>query len=602
MATAIKYAQIQSSSLDFDAIKDSLKTYLQSQDIFQDYNFQGSSMNILLDVLASNTHYYALYNSMIANEMFLDTAILRSNVISNAKNLGYIPRSNIASSTSIKLQIDAKTSGGVPLDLGKYITVPKGTVFNSSVDGTQYKFCTMAETVLTLVSPGSYANPDITIKEGTVLRKSFTVTGDPSQTFQILDSNIDTTTVKVWVQQSVSNLEVAEYTPITSIIGLSSSDSIFIVQESADGNYELKFGDNIIGKKPIAGNIITVEYLSTTAGQADGCNVFSLVALILDGQTHTVTANKQSSGASIKESIESIKLHARYNFEAQGRAVVPADYKTTIMKLFPDILDVNVWGGEDNDPPEYGRVFIAPLSNHLTKITTTKKDEIVSAIKQYNVMNIVPYIVDPSILTIKLSGYVNYKESLQNISAAGIVAATTDALLLYNTDSLQRFGNSFSYSKSLSYVDTASSAITNSFLRVDIITPIVVLSTAQFSWDINFANQLRPGGITSDPFILSVGANSNTLYYFEDDSKGNIVIYGIINGDATTKFYVGNTYGTINYTNGKVSLTNLELIPYLDPYNIFVSAEPMSYDVKPAYNQILTLSRNQIIIDAIPVN
>jgi hypothetical protein len=601
MATNIKYATVQSSSLDFDAIKASLKTYLTTQDIFKDYNFEGSSMNILLDVLASNTHYYALYNSMIANEMFLDSAILRSNVISNAKNLGYTPRSNLASSATVKLEITTKNSLGQPISLGNYVSVPKGTQFNSSVNDTAYRFVTTKEYLLDSVGPGLYSNSDIEILEGVLLKKSFTVTTDPGQKFQILDQNIDTTSIKLWIQESQSNLTTVDYNLTTSILGLSSSSTIFMIQESGDGNYEIVFGDGIIGKKPVAGNIITIEYLSTSPGESDGCNTFSLVQLIVPGQTHAVTTIKSATGSSTKETIESIKIHAKYNFEAQGRAVIPTDYKTIIMQKFPDMLDVNVWGGENNDPPQYGKVFISPLSRHLSKVTTTRKDEIVSAVKALNVMNVVPELVDPTVTTIKLVGHVNYKESVQVISAADIKALVISALLQYGIDNLQMFGNTFSYSKALQYIDQANPVITNSFFRISMISPVVVLNGNTFSWDINFGNKLRPGTISSDPFTLSVESVANTLYYFEDDSLGNIKIFGVVDGDITTKFYTGDIQGNINYETGKVSLSNLQLVPYLDPYNIGVSVEPFNYDVSPGFNQILTLNQSQIIVDALPV-
>lgn len=601
MSTNIKYATIQSSSLDFDAIKNSLKTYLTNQDIFKDYNFEGSSMNILLDVLAANTHYYALYNSMIANEMFLDSAILRSNVISNAKNLGYTPRSNLSSEATIKIEITVKNSLGQPMSLGNYISLPKGTQFNSSVDGNSYRFVTTKEWMLDNTGPGLYSNSAIDILEGTLLRKSFTVNNDPSQKFQILDPNIDTTSIKLWIQESTSNITTTDYSFVNSILGLSSASTIFMVQESADGNYEIIFGDGVIGKKPINGNIITVEYLSTSPGLADGCNTFSLVQPIVPGQTHTVSTVKAASGSAVKESIESIKTHAKYNFESQGRAVIPTDYKSIIMQKFPDLQDINVWGGEDNDPPQYGRVFIAPLSRHLTKVTTTRKSEITSAIKDLNVMNVVPSIVDPTVMTIKFAGHVNYKESLQVVSASEIKRIVIDALLQYGIDNLQRFGKSFSYSKSLQYIDEASATITNSFFRISLLSPVVVLSGTTFSWDINFGNKIRPGTVSSEPFTLSVDSIANTLYYFEDDSLGYIKIYGIVNGDITTKFYTGAVNGTINYETGKVALSNLQLVPYLEPYNINLIVEPVNYDVSPTFNQILTLNQSQIIVDAIPV-
>lgn len=600
MATA-KYAQIQSSSLDFDSIKSSLKTYLQTQDVFQGYSFEGSSLNILLDVLAANTHYYAAYTSMAANEMFLDTAILRSNVVSNAKNLGYSPRSNIAAFAKVKVEISAKNAQGQALNLGSFVSMPKGTLFNSTVDGVPYRFVTSQEYLLANVGPGLYGNSDVTLKEGTLLKKSFVVSSVPGQKFQILDPNIDTSTIKLWIQESATNLTSTDYSYTKSILGLTSNSHIYMVQESADGNFEIVFGDNVIGKKPVAGNIITLEYLSTTPGQGNGCNVFSLVNLIIPGQTHTVTTITSSSGSSVKETIDSIKLHARYNFESQGRAVIPLDYKTTILQAFPELLDVNVWGGEDNIPVKYGKVMISPLARSLTKITSVKKDEIVAAIKKLNVMNIVPEIVDPQVTVIKLSGHVNYKETVQTISASTIKGQVIDALLQYNRDYLQKFTNGFSYSQALGYITNSNTAITNSFFRVSIISPIVVLNGNLFSYTIELGNQLRPNTMTSDPFTLSVNSLANTLYYLEDDGLGNIELYGITNGDISSKFYTGELHGTINYTTGSLLITNLQIIPYLSPYNVNVIVEPYNYDVIPTFNQILTIDQSQLIVDAIPV-
>ena len=401
MATNDKRLRV--TELDFDNIKENLKTFLKAQTEFKDYDFEGSGMNILLDTLAYNTHYLGFNANMLANEMFLDSASLRSSVVSHAKSLGYEVSSSRApvATINVSLSTDANTK-----------TMSAGTAFTTSIDGVDYQFVTIAD--VTSSNTGSAVPFDsVKIYEGTYVTSSYTAdSSEVDQRFLLNDARADTSTLTVKVQNSSSDTTTTTYTKATDITQLSSSSTGYYLQETDSGLFEVYFGDGVVSKGLSDGNIVTLQYVVTNRTLANGASSFSSPSSI-DGVTGiTVTTVANATGGSNPETVESIKLNAPLDYASQGRAVTIDDYKTYTKKLFPNTQAVSVWGGEDgsydtstgvSSNPEYGKVFISIKSTTGENLTTVQKSNLVTAFAPYKVASVTPVIVDPETIFLILN-------------------------------------------------------------------------------------------------------------------------------------------------------------------------------------------------------
>jgi len=393
MATNDKRLRV--TELDFDNIKDNLKTFLKAQSEFKDYDFEGSGMNILLDTLAYNTHYLGFNANMLANEMFLDSASLRSSVVSHAKTLGYEVSSVRApyATINVNLTTDANTK-----------TMSSGTAFTTTIDGTNYRFVTIAD--VTSSNTGSSIPFDsVKIYEGTYITTRYTVdSSDIDQRFLLNNPNSDTSTLTVKIQTSSSDTTTTTYTKATDITQLSSDSTVYYLQETDSGKYEIYFGDGTVSKALSDGNIVILQYVVTNKTLANGASTFTSPSSIDGVTTITVTSVSNATGGSEAETIQSIKLNAPLDYAAQGRCVTIDDYKTYTKKLFVNTKAVSVWGGEDgsydtstgvSSNPEYGKVFISIKSTTGQNLTTVQKSNLVSAFAPFKVASITPVVVEP---------------------------------------------------------------------------------------------------------------------------------------------------------------------------------------------------------------
>ena len=392
--------KLRVTELDFDDIKENLKVFLKSQTEFKDYDFEGSGMNILLDTLAYNTHYLGFNANMLANEMFLDSSVLRSSVVSHAKALGYevsSPRASVAT-VNVTLTTSASTR-----------TMSAGTVFTTTVDGTSYQFVTVGD--ITATNTGTSVPFDgVKIYEGSYVTTRYTVDStDVDQKFTLADARADTTTLTVKVQNSSSDTTTTTYTKATDITQLSSSSTVYYLQETDSGLFEIYFGDGVVSKALSDGNIVILQYVVTNKDLANGASSFSSPSSIDGETTITVTTVANASGGAEGESINSIKLNAPLDYASQGRAVTVDDYKTYTKKLFPNTQAVSVWGGEDgsydtstgvSSNPEYGKVFISIKSTTGEDLTTEQKSNLVTAFAPYKVASVTPVIVDQETIDI----------------------------------------------------------------------------------------------------------------------------------------------------------------------------------------------------------
>lgn len=454
------------TELDFDSIKNNLKTFLRSQSEFTDYDFEGSGMSVLLDVLAYNTHYMGYYLNMVANEMFLDTAQLRSSVLSHAKLINYIPESRKGAEAIITINVTPSVTEDTTSTIA---TLNKYTKFVAADnDGQNYQFVTTdAYTATKLSNKFTFAN--VSIRQGEVVTLQFPVdTSNPKRRFTLPSANIDTDTLVVTVQASASSTDTEIYTLATDVTELTSSSPVYFIEENQDLQYTVYFGDGVIGKKPSDGNIVITTFL-TTSGEATN----KLPTFVPSGNVAgyrdnvSITTVSSSYGGSEKETIEQVRFRAPYFYTTQNRAVTATDYATLLTKDYPNIDSVSAWSGDENDPPIYGKVFLALKTKENYYLTASEKEAIKeNLISNRNVMTVIPELVDPDYTYILIRGDVKYNPSLTSLSATDIRSYVRATILDYETNELNRFDSTFRKSKMQNYIENAEKSITGSDIKV----------------------------------------------------------------------------------------------------------------------------------------
>jgi len=452
-------SNIQMTNLDFNTIKTNLKQYLKSQDTLKDYNYEGSALSTLLDILAYNTQYNAFYLNMVGNEMFLDSAIQRSSVVSHAKLLNYTPKSAIAPAATINLKVNQVTDSS--------LTLPKFTSFLSeAIDGVNYNFVTFDAKTVNVSNNTAYFS-SVELKQGLPASLSFTVnaTANPTYTFEIPQDNIDTTTLVVTVQTSTSDGLVEVYSAASDYLALSGTSKVYFLQESVDGYYQVYFGDGIVGKKLTDGNIVKVSYLVTGALNAFGANNFVLMDTVGGYSNTVVYPITSASNGGERETIDSIKFQAPKTYAAQNRAVNKNDYIVALQgnKLGISFDAVNVWGGEQNDTPVYGQVFVSLKPAGAYKLTDTQKSKIIDeVIKPISVVTVSPTIVDPDYTYLKLVVDVLYDPKKTSKTSVQIQSGVGDAIRSFATNTLNTFNSTFNGYDLLSAIQNYDSSIITS--------------------------------------------------------------------------------------------------------------------------------------------
>ena len=593
MATNDKRLSI--TGLDFDDIKENLKIFLKAQTEFKDYDFEGSGMNILLDTLAYNTHYLGFNVNMVANEMFLDSASLRSSIVSHAKMLGYEVSSPRAPKAIINISLNTPKT---------IATMNAGTSFTTTVDGTTYQFVTIAD--ITGTSTGNAIPFDSTeIYEGTYVTTKYLVdSSDVNQRFIITDNRADTTTLTVKIQTAVSDTTTTTYTKATDISQLSRSSTVYFLQESEDGKSEVYFGDGIISQAISDGNIVTLSYVVTNKSLANGASSFSSPSAIDTVTSITITTVGNASGGAERESLQSIKLNAPLDFAAQGRAVTTEDYRLYARKLFANTQTVSVWGGEDgsyntssgvSSTAEYGKVFISIKSTTGENLTITQKDQLVKDLEPYKVASITPVVVDPETTFLILGVTFSYDSNSTTKTITDLSSLINTTIASYNTTNLNTFNAPFRHSQIQGLIDGTDSSIlmnTTTVTMAKLFTPTTTQST---SYTINFNNAFyNPVSGYQNSVIASTGfyiASASTEYFFDDDGSGNLRIYSIVSG---TKTYYSSTAGTVDYVNGVITINGILIssVSNVDgntSSQIRITALSDSNDIVPVRNQLLEI-------------
>lgn len=505
-------AKLKVAELDFNRIKDNLKEYLKSQSEFSDYDFDGSGLSILLDILAYNTNYMGYYLNMVANEMFIDTALTRKSVVSHAKLLGYTPRSTVASRATINVAFTPVTN-----DANSTVLIPRFTRFISeSKDGANYVFCTTSSRLMTKnTTTGLFTADTLEIKEGQPLAITFTYDSQTNikQSFEIPESFVDTSTIQVIVQKSAENANQETYILAQDATNVDSNALVYYIEENKNGKYQIYFGDGIIGKKLTNGNIVIISYLISSGTLANGLKSFKLSDVILPGSTNAITLNQESTSGAFAEDIEQIRFNAPKSFIAQNRAVTKNDYIALINRDYPYFEAVNVWGGEENDSPVYGKVFFTakPLGGY--EITTTEIEYVKnSIIKPFSILTVTPEYVlaDYNYLNVNVNVYFDPSKTVK--TPQEISATVVNAIKSFANTNLNSFNSTFRVSQLTRVIDDSDFSISSNDLEVILEKRITIDTSKTSTYILNFGTALQQG--TTNKRISS----SPAFRYF--DSSG----------------------------------------------------------------------------------
>jgi len=584
------------TELDFDAIKANLKTFLSKQDEFTDYDFEGSGMAVLLDLLAYNTHYQAVYANMLANEMFLDSADLRNSVVSHAKHIGYTARSARSPFATLAVTVNDAT--------GSTLTMPKGTAFTTTIDGVSYNYVTNVARSITPTS-GVFTFSNVKVYEGTLVTNRYTVdTSNANQRFLIKNTNADTSTLKVTVQNSSTDSITTAHTLTEDVTSVNSTSAVYFLDAVEDSQYEVKFGDNILGKALSNGNIVSLEYVVTNAADSNGATTFTNASSIGGFTNIDVVTSSSSGGGALAESVDSIKFNAPKKYSSQNRAVTTNDYKALVRSLYANVQSIQVWGGEDNNPPTYGRVFIAIKPTSGVTLTNSVKDSIVTSLNSYNVGSVIPVIVDTVITYIVPEVYIKYDSKTTTKTDTDIETLVTTAITNFSTSNLEQFGNMFRYSKFIKIVDDTDASILSNITRLKVYQYLTPNTSGTNTYTINFENSLFHPHSGHTTILETTGFNINDSsgreYFLDDDGSGNVRLIYYVGGVKTIQ---NSTQGTIDYSSGTITISDIHIttVSNVDgaaSTKIRVKTQPSSNDVVPVRQQLLEIDTANMIVDA----
>ena len=576
---------LQLSGINFDDIKDNLKNFLSSQKELEDYNYDSSTMQILLNLLAYNTYQNNFYLNMVANEMFLDSAQIRANIVSRAKMLGYTPLSSKGATATIQVNI-------TPDDSPTTITINENTQFRSQIDGKNYIFVNPDAKVINADSSGVFST-NLTVKEGLPLTHKFNVDSDDEKRFIIPNDNVDTNSIKVTVQESAANSNVILYSNAIDLTQVGADTAAYFLNENEEGRYELLFGDGVLGKKLFNGNVINVSYRVTNGPDADSASTFTAISTVGGYSTVSVAVNTAAEGGADRESIQSIKFNAPKNYEAQNRAVTIKDYEALVKNQFPDLQTVSVWGGEDNNPPVYGKAYISVKPRAGNLISQDRKNDIKSFLQNKNVLSIEPEVVDPTFLYVAPTFTVKYNPDLTSLSSGALNDKIIDTIKTYENVKLGLFGKSFINSEMTKDIITTDDSIISVQTSLQMKKQFIPSATLTSTYRIPFSNALfnpHPGhkyAISSTKFTYEGNANA----YFDDDGNGNIRVYTLVG--TTTRSYLNNNVGSVDYSTGLVTLEAI-LIPAFEGDFITITGKPDLDDIDPLRNQILLIKDSSV--------
>jgi hypothetical protein len=585
--------RIRVTELDFDQIKSNFKNYLKGQTEFQDYDFEGSGVSVLLDILAYNTHYNAMYANLAMNEAFLDSASKRNNVVSHAKSLGYIPISAKSAQATVNITVIN------PIDSPDTLTLAAQSQFTTSVNKVDYNFFNRNAISIAPVD-GTYTFTNVVITEGTPLR--FQYIANAGMTYVIPNAGVDLSTLTVRVQDTTSTAGYVVFNRSEDLTLVKPDDTVYFIKEIDNELYEVYFGDGITGRAVVPGNVVVLDYFVSNKEAPNNAKAFSFNGNV-GGGTVVVTTTSMAQGGSSIETIDSIKFNAPRSYAAQNRAVTAEDYKVILPTLYPNIESVNVWGGEEQDPPQYGKVFISIKPKSGETLTTSTKEIIKNSIlRRKNIVSISPEIVDPDFLyvIVKTSVYYNPLQTEKNTDT--LKTLINNVINKYDNDDLRKFGGMFRYSKLSRLVDNTDVAITSNITNILMMKVITPEFNTKAKYNITFNNPIRTSGsadesIRSSAFVVT---STDQPVYIDDDGVGNLRLFYYTGSN--TKVFINKTLGTVNYTTGKLVINDLVILSA--PNNqILIDCVPDSNDIVSVRNQIVAIRQDlnnvNVIVDTV---
>ena len=594
----------QFTNLDFDQIKVQIREYLRGNSNFTDFDFEGSNFSVLIDTLAYNTYINAFNANLVVNESFLDSATVRENVVSLARNIGYIPRSRTAARAQIKFEVPTDT-------LSSTLTLEPGLVCVGAADNTSYRF-SVPERITARVKNkvavfGDDTNP-ITVFQGSYLTRQFSVDTSIDQRYILDNPNIDTSTVRVYVSGVNDTGLGREFKHIDNILNIDKYSEIFLMQEVQENRYEIMFGDGYFGKELETGNIITVRYIVTDGAAGNGPAIFDFqgnfsdeknIRVIPTASVSVNTVQKASNGGSV-EDVKSIKYFAPRLYSAQYRAVTSRDYEAIIQSIYPSTESVAVVGGEELSPPRFGTVQISIKPKNGTYVSDFDKQQILNKLKSYSIAGIKQSIIDLKVLYVELDSSIYYNLS-QTASVDNLKSNITSALTNYSKDvDMNRFGGRFKYSKVLQLIDRVDNSITSNITKVRIRRDMKVLKNQFAQYELCFGNKfhVNSGGFNIKSTGFRIAGESSIVYLTDVPTDTKTGVISVVKpGENNTKTIVVKDAGVVDYEKGEVILNTINIVSTVQPNDIVeVQAFPESNDVVGLKDLYLTLdiSNSQI--------
>ena len=591
----------QVNALEFNEIKAQIKGYLRAQDQFSDYDFEGSSMTVLLDVLAYNTYYTSVNANLAVNEGFLETAVLRENVVKLARMIGYTPKS----ARSAQCVVDVTVQTVVPYP--KTVTINKGLVLNfTGLDNNNFVFSLGTDTITSVDSTSGIASfKGITLFEGVFLTDTFVKDINQRQRFILTNKNADTTSMKVEV---TSGTITERYLQATDITKIDSTSKVYFLEESEYEIPEILFGDGKVGKDLENGDVVSVSYSTSNGTGANGLKVFENIGTFRDnnGQSITsgitVTATSFPDGGSRAETTESIKFAAPKFYSAFGRAVSTRDYEAIIPQIYPNVGSIACYGGEEAEPPEFGKVFLAIKPKNADKLSLSEKNVVLKKLREYSVAAIQPTIIDPSILFIDIDSFVYFNPNITRKEPSEVKNAVLGSLnVLNNSGEFNKFGGKFKYSKLQSIIDKSEAAITSNITRLKMRKNVTVDLNARVNYKICYGNRIKQGTSTK-PTVSSSGfkivGDDFNIFYLNDDGAGSLRLYYV---KGTGEFeYVDGLWGTVDYSMGEIVINDL-IISMTSVANnqLQIAAIPESNDIISLRETYLTVGIDNTTVSVV---
>ena len=598
MAT-VKSSQVNITDLDFDDIASNLKEYLKGQSTLKDYNFEGSNISLLIDLLAYSSHVSAFNANMVASELFLDTAQIRKNVVSRAKEIGYTPTSATASMATIDLQVNSPLIGGeVPTSL----TLNRGHKFKTSYDGSVFPYVLLESKTISPLD-GIFKFENLKLYQGTMNSDIFAYNGQiQNQRFALSEELVDTSSITVTIQSTGGGSSA--WAKSEDISGVDKDSKVWYVQENDQGLFEVYFGDGVISAEPLDGDTITISYLVTNATHTEGANIFTMSDSIGGNSDVTLITKTASSGGKDKEDIESIRFAASKFYTSQNRLVTVDDYKSKLQTLYPGADSISVWGGEDNNPPQYGKIFIAiKPSQNVNKLTSSEKTLLRDKMRRLNMLTVRPEIVDADVIEILVTCNFKFNPRATTKTASELETLVRAAIITHDSTYLSGFDSIFRHSVLATDIDNAESSILSNITTVKLRKTISPTLGQSKGYEIEFGDgnkfynphlghNKHGGGITTTTGFKVSGFTDT--FFFDDDGEGNLRRYSL---SGSERVYADSQAGTVDYTNGKITVNGVNILETSNTDDtIHFTVIPNSYDSVAYRSNLLDINTSLISV------